>query len=320
MLKLILNKIILTLIVVVSMSVLGTAQQESHFTQFMYNKLTLNPAYAGVRGIPSLTALYRKQWVGFDGAPTSKLISLDAPIFGDKVGFGLTISNRSIGIMNDWNGNMAYSYHVKISDKSSFRVGLQGSMRFQGIDFADPGVFIQEQGDQSIMEDETSNDYFINFGAGLYYTYDQFYVGVSVPNFLPSEIGFVNPQATDIAKTTQHYYLMTGAMIPMSDKINLKPALLAKYVQNAPFDMDINLSLVYDLRMTVGLSYRLGGTGSGDSVDLLAMYQANQIGIGVAYDYSLSDINEQTNGSFEVLVRYDFVKEREDMANPRFFY
>ncbi len=320
MLKLILNKIILTLIVIVSMTVLGSAQQESHFTQFMYNKLTLNPAYAGVRGIPSLTALYRKQWAGFDGAPVSKLVSLDAPIFGDKVGFGLTIANRSIGIMNDWSGTMAYSYHVKISDKSSFRVGMQGGMKFQGIDFADPGVFIQQSGDQSIMEDETAKDYFINFGAGMYYTYDQFYVGVSVPNFLPSEIGFTNPDALEIAKSSQHYYLMTGAMIPMSEKLNLKPALLAKYVKNAPFDMDLNLSLVYDLRMTFGMSYRLGGTGSGDSVDLLAMYQANQIGIGIAYDYSLSEINDHSNGSFEVLVRYDFVKEREDMANPRFFY
>lgn len=320
MLKLIMNKIILTLIVIVSMSVAGTAQQEAQFTQFMYNKLALNPAYAGVRGIPSLTALYRKQWVGFDGAPVTKLISLDTPIFGDKVGFGLTIANKSIGFINDWQGTMAYSYHVKISDKSSFRVGLQGSMKFQGLDFADPGVFIQEQGDQSIMEDETVNDYFINFGAGLYYTYDQFYVGVSVPNFLPNEIGFNNPNAQEIAKSVQHYYFMTGAMIPMSEKINLKPALLAKYVTNAPFDMDLNLSLVYDLRMTLGLSYRLGGTGSGDSVDLLAMYQANQIGIGLAYDYSLSDVNDHSNGSFEVLLRYDFVKEREDMANPRFFY
>jgi len=320
MMKLIMNKIILTLLLVMSMTMLVNAQQEAQYTQFMYNKLTLNPAYAGVRGMASLTALYRKQWMGFDGAPTSKLLSLDAPIFGDKVGFGLTISNQTIGIMNDWHATMAYSYHIKINDKSSFRFGLQGSMKFQGIDFADPGVFIQDQVDNSIVVDETTQDYFINFGAGMYFTYDQFYAGISVPNFIPSEIGFNNPDADLIAETRQHYYFMTGVMVPLSSKINLKPALLAKYVQNAPFDMDVNLSLVYDLKMTFGLSYRIGGSGSGDSVDLLAMYQYNQIGIGLAYDYSLSELNDHSNGSFEVLVRYDFVKEREDMANPRFFF
>ncbi len=321
MFKLIMNKIVLTLVLVVAVTVTSEAQQESQYTMFMYNKLTINPAYAGVRGMPSLTALYRKQWIGFDGAPTSKLISLDAPIFGDRVGFGFTVSNQSIGIMNDWYANMAYSYHIKINDKSAFRFGLQGSMKFQGIDFADPGVYIRESGDPSVMEDETTQDYYINFGTGIYYTYENFYVGVSVPYFIPSEIGFnSDPSLTDIAEISPHYYAMTGAMIPLNEKIHLKPAALVKYVQNAPFDLDLNLSMVYDLRMTLGVSYRLGGSGSGESIDIMAMYQYNQIGLGLAYDYNLHELADHSNGGFEAIIRYDFVKEREDMANPRFFF
>ncbi|MFK7809906.1 MAG: type IX secretion system membrane protein PorP/SprF [Saprospiraceae bacterium] len=315
------KKSVLPLVLLIFTSGICYGQQESQFTQFMYNKLTLNPAYAGVRGVPSLTALYRKQWAGFDGSPTSKLLSFDAPIFGDKVGFGLTLFNQTTGIMNNWYANMAYSYHVKITEKSSFRLGLQGSMKFQGIDFADPGVYIRESGDNSVVVDEAANDVYANFGVGAYYTYGNTYVGVSVPYLYPGEIGFSqSSQLTLVAEQAQHFYGMLGTMIPISETMDLKPAILAKYVQNAPFDMDINMTLVFDKRINLGLSYRMGGTGAGESIDILAMYQHNQIAIGLAYDYSLTEIQDYSNGSFEALVRYDFVKEKGDMANPRFFF
>lgn len=321
MLKQMLNKTVLPLLVLLLVSGVCYGQQESHFTQFMYNKLTLNPAYAGVRGIPSLTALYRKQWIGFEGAPTAKLLSFDAPIFGDKVGFGLTVSNQTLGIQNNWFATMAYSYHVKVSEKSSFRVGLQGSMKFQGLDFADPGVFIREIDDQAILENETANDIYANFGAGLYYTYQNTYIGVSVPNFFPGEIGFSdNTDLRLVAETAQHYYAMAGTMIPVSEKIDIKPAVLAKYVQNAPFDMDVNVMLVYDKKFNVGMSYRMGGTGIGESVDLLMMYQHNQIALGLAYDLTISDLSSYNSGSFEAMIRYDFAKEKGDLTNPRFFF
>jgi type IX secretion system PorP/SprF family membrane protein len=321
MLKQLLKKSILPFVILLFVNGVSYGQQEGQFTQFMYNKLTLNPAYAGVRGIPSITALYRRQWMGFKGAPESKLLSFDAPLFGDKVGFGLTVSNQTIGIMNNWYANMAYSYHVKISEKSSFRVGLQGSMKFQGIDFADPGVYIREPGDQSIVANETANDIFANFGAGMYYTYSNTYFGVSVPYLFPGEIGFNDdPNLTRIAETSQHFYGMAGTMIPISEKLELKPAVLVKYVQNAPLDLDVNASLVFDRKFNLGLSYRMGGDGIGDSVDFLAMYQHNQIGIGLAYDLTLSNLKTYNDGSIEILLRYDFAKEKGDLTNPRFFF
>ena len=113
---------------------------------------------------------------------------------------------------------------------------------------------------------------------------------------------------------------MAGAMMLISKGIDLQPHILAKYVNGAPFDLDVNLSMVFAETFTAGLSYRMGGDGQGDSVDLLAMYKINNVGIGAAYDWSLSEIKETSGGSFEVLVRYDFVKERNDMENPRFFF
>ncbi len=306
--------------VFLGISSVGFAQQENQFTQFMYNQLYLNPAYSGARGIPYFTAIYRSQWIGFKGAPESKLLSFNSPLFGDRVGFGLTISNHTLGIENKWDASMAYSYHIPISDESSVRFGLQGSVRYQGIDFNDPSVEIREDGDESILYNEQLNKYTGNFGIGMYANIKQTYFGISVPHFFPSELGINPNQVPEIARNYSHFYLMAGTMVPLTKSIKFKPSLLAKYVKNAPFDLDFNASLMFNEVFTAGLSYRLGGDGSGDSVDLLVLYQINSVAIGVAYDASLSEVRETSSGSFEVLLRYDFIKERSDMANPRFFF
>lgn len=299
---------------------LSYAQQENQFTQFMYNQLYLNPAYAGARGIPYFTALYRNQWIGFEGSPESKLLSFNAPLFGDRVGFGLTISNHTIGIENKWDASMAYSYHIPINDDSAVRFGLQGSVRYHGIDFSDPSVVIREDGDESIIYDQELTQYDGNFGIGLYANIKHTFFGISIPHFFPSELGINPNNVPEIARVFPHLYVMAGTRVPINRNIQFKPSILAKYVKNAPFDLDVNASLIFNEIFTAGISYRLGGDGSGDSVDLLAMYQINSVGIGVAYDVSLSEVKETSSGSFEVLLRYDFIKERSDMANPRYFF
>jgi len=307
-------------LVLLFVTTLGFAQQENQFTQFMYNKLYVNPAYAGARGIPYFNLLYRSQWAGFDQAPQSKLLSFNSPLFGDRVGFGLTISNHTQGIENKWDASMAYSYHIPINDESSVRFGLQGSVRYHGFDFSDPSVEIVEAGDESILYDQELNQYKGNFGVGMYVNIKKTYFGISIPHFFPSELG-INPNPVPkVARNYSHFYFMAGTMIPINKTIQFKPAILAKYVKNAPFDLGVNASLMFNETFTAGLSYRLGGDGIGDSVDLLAMYQINSVGIGIAYDYSLSEVNEVSNGSFEILVRYNFLKEQGDMANPRFFF
>ncbi|MEM9821279.1 MAG: PorP/SprF family type IX secretion system membrane protein, partial [Bacteroidota bacterium] len=250
-----------------------------------------------------------------------KLISFDSPLFGDRVGFGLTVANNTIGIENRWNASMAYSYHIKISKEASFRFGLQGSLQFLGLDFSDPSVIIREAGDNSILENESRNQYLGNFGVGIYFTYQNLYFGASVPNIYPAEVGInFNQNILETAKEVPHYYLMAGTMVPISKKVHIKPAFLFKYVNNAPFDLDFNLSFVYNKQVTAGVSYRLGGDGSGESIDLLAMYQYKNIGIGIAYDLGITELTDQNSGSIEALLRYDLLKEREDIANPRFFF
>ncbi|MEO1515345.1 MAG: type IX secretion system membrane protein PorP/SprF [Bacteroidota bacterium] len=295
-------------------------QQEFQFTQFMHNQLFINPAYAGARDMTSLLAIYRNQYAGFEGSPQSRLVSINTPILGQKVGFGFSVSNHTAGITNLWYGSMAYSYKLQITKDAAVRFGLQGSIRYYGFDFEDPAIFIRDGGDPSLSENMETK-YAGNFGAGLYFTYKQVYFGLSVPHFFPNEITLNRTNVVDlVAQEVPHFYAIAGVMLPVSEKLHLKPAILAKYVQNAPFDLDANISMVFDYRITAGVSYRHGGDDLVESIDLLLMYQHKSIGIGLAYDVGISGLGAESGGSWEVLLRYDFLKEQDNIANPRFFF
>ena len=293
------------------------AQQEAHYTHFMYNNLSINPAVAGSKGHPALLALYRKQWIGFEGAPDNYLISFHTPL-GKRIGLGLTISNDKIGISNNWTGSMAYAYRIQIDEETNVQLGIHGSMKYFGLDFRNQQI--RQTGDPSIIYNSTDEKYLGNVGAGIYMNVKQMFFGASVPHFFPNTIG-VDKTSQFSAIEVPHFYVMAGALIPLSNKnIALRPSALAKVVKNAPFDLDLNLSLVFNTSFIVGASYRIGGDGIGDSADFLIHYKMNNIGLGLSYGYTLSELNDYNNGSIEAIVLYDFVKEQVDIANPRFFF
>ncbi|MFK7809487.1 MAG: type IX secretion system membrane protein PorP/SprF [Saprospiraceae bacterium] len=315
------NKLILIVFFCLAICGISNAQQEVQFTQFMYNKLYYNPAYAGVRGGPSLKAMYRRQWIGFEGAPESRLISFDLPLFNDRVGFGATFLSHDQGITDNWQANLAYSYSIKLREDLYLRTGFQGSIRFYGIDFDDPDFIVLEQADPSIMDGVDTENYFGNFGFGAYLTYKESFFGISIPNFYANDISFNSDQIDQFAQESRHFYAMAGTTFAVNEKMKLRPSVLAKYVKNAPFDMDVNLNLTIDNTVTFGVSYRAGGdTGAGESIDLLALYQLNKIALGLSYDITLSEMRNHSSGSFEAMIRYDFHAKRGDMANPRFFF
>jgi type IX secretion system PorP/SprF family membrane protein len=298
------------------------AQQEHQYTQFMYNKLLINPAYAGARGVPSVTAIYRNQWIGFDGAPQSFLASFNSPFLSPRVGVGVTLSHNKIGLQRDFFGNIAYSYDLIAKEDVSLRMGVMGSLRSLGIDFSKSQAY--QPNDPSVLN-QRANDIYGNVGAGLYGTFMQkVYVGFSIPRIYSNVIG-VNPGANlPTAKEYRHMYGMAGAILPLSKDINLMPAVLVKYVQNAPVSTDINVNLDIRQKVTAGISYRLGGDGPGESVDLLVLWQIHeQFGVGAAYDFTLSNIKDYSAGSIEVMAQYDLrnknASKKKKMTNPRFF-
>jgi len=295
-----------------------SAQQEHRYTQFMYNKLSYNPAYAGIRGVPTMTAMYRDQWFKLDGAPRSAQISMHAPVFSKRVGVGGVLSHHSIGLHRDVQLSAAYSYNVISDDEFSLRVGVSGSLRVLSIDFSKATPLVNY--DPS-LDDKRINEAFANFGAGIYATFqERLYVGFSVPRIVRNNIGLNADPSVTTARESQHFYGTTGGIIPMGKSINLMPAVLVKYVKNAPIDVDVTLNVEFNRTITTGLSYRAGGDGLGESLSLLAYWQIDpRFGVGAAYDLTLSKLNTFAGGSFELLVYADLMKRKRGMSNPRFF-
>lgn len=308
------------LISFITIGYFGFAQHESHFTNFMHNYLPLNPGYAGSREVPSFTALYRNQWIGFEGAPVTQVLSFNSPLLNKRIGFGMSVLHRTAGISNSWTGSMAYSYDLRVTKDLGLRIGLHGLVRYLGMDFGDPQVVLRQQNDPSTMNAMDMNQYFGNFGIGAFATYKDLYFGASVPRMLTSEIGF-NQSNPEIAQEIPHAYFMAGGIFRLNENIRLRPAILGKYVEGAPLDFDVNVSFIFEKDASVGVSYRAGGNGSGESVDLLLYYQINdRFGAGLAYDFTISRLARYQTGSFEALMRYDLTKRgKENISNPRFF-
>jgi type IX secretion system PorP/SprF family membrane protein len=296
-----------------------SAQQEHHYTQFMYNKLLLNPAYAGAREIPFLTGIARAQWVGFDGSPKSQLMSFNSPIKKTRIGFGANISHQKIGLGRNFYASMAYSYKLISSKKWKVRTGLMGSYRSISMDFQKAYALVVA--DQSLTDRMIKDNYF-NVGAGIYANHsEKYYIGFSVPQLIGNILALKNPAAQMQAKEYRHFYLNGGASFRINNNLRFMPSFLLKYVNNAPFDADINLNLDVKKKTTFGLSYRLGGDGFGDSMDFLIYRQVNKhFGLGAAYDLTFSRIRNYTAGSFEIIGQYDLKTNKHTMSNPRFFF
>jgi len=301
------------------------AQQEGQFTQFMFNKQYYNPAYSGMRGVPTVHAIYRKQWLGFNGAPENQLVGFNMPAFGDKVGLGLLLQRQAVGITQNIGGTFSYSYAVVHSESLSVRFGLQGSFEQFSINFANTKNIIREPGDPSTRDKDTQVSSG-NLGAGLYVGHTLAYVGISMPNIIESTIG-VNDAGTQTATRAKHLYIMGGAAIPVGDKVRILPAGLIKSAPNAPIGFDANLGLEFYKALTIGASYRSTIGDTGDSIDFLLHYIIkNRMGVGLAFDNPISPIKDFSKGSIELLLQFD-LKEKNtmgsgggDMSNPRFFF
>lgn len=323
------NKILIILGLFLGLAAPLLAQQEQQYTQFMFNKLGINPAYAGSQEMTCITGVYRNQWLGFEGAPQTQLISLNSPLGTERVGLGVNAIRHTIGITKTWNIDLAYAYRFKISDKAKLSLGLQGALRFIGKDYTDPRL-VATQGlftDGSIPFG-VQNKYVPNFGLGIYYQSPGFYAGISAPRLLQSNIDF-NDFDNVISKEVQHFYLMTGVTFGLGAKVKLQPQILVKYTPNAPVDLDANLMLIIAQKYYAGATYRLGGSsvvGFGESVDLmLGAELVKNLLFGLSYDITMSDIKDYSSGSVEAVIRYciPMKNKKEDIPvdyiNPRFF-
>lgn len=278
----------------------------------MFNKLAINPAYAGSKEALSLMALYRYQWLRIDGAPQTANINVHAPILGRRVGIGLRLVNDQIGMINTTYVKMSYAYRLLFKNGNVLSAGI-------GVEF-DHGRYdwsraeILDAGDNEIPFGQPSRSAF-NVGGGIYYTGKRFYIGLSLPEIMRNSLYSDTFIGQSAIKDLRSYYLMAGLLLDISDKVAFKPSVLASYVPNSPFDLDINLSLVFLNTFWVGATYRMN-----DSVDAVLQYKINrQWTVGVATDFTASELSTYTPGSAEIMLEYVFDYANDRLNNIRFF-
>ena len=288
------------------------AQQDVQYSQFIFNKLSFNPAYAGSKEAMTLAAVYRHQWQGIEDAPRTFNVQAHSPFAKNRNGLGLAITADKIGHTRTSYADLSYAYRIPFKNESTMSIGL--AARFENTRFDVNAIEIIDQGDDFVPYDD-GNRNTVNFGLGAYYAAKNFYVGLSIPTILKNNLYSDNYIGTRSISRFRSYYFMAGVIAPVARNILFKPAIMISYAPNAPFEVDINASFLFMESIWLGVSYRLE-----DSIDGVIQYQfSKQFKAGVAIDFTLSELSDYTAGSMELMVEYLFSYDKEGVNNIRFF-
>jgi type IX secretion system PorP/SprF family membrane protein len=284
------------------------AQQDVMFTQYMFNGLTLNPAYAGSHEAISTNFIWRKQWLNIDGAPQSYAFSLHSPVGGNKIGLGLQLVNDKIGASKSFLGNASASYILPISENAKLSFGLSAGLEKLDYNFSDL------QGIELDPNFSTSNNITgskVNFGTGIYYHSKKTFIGVSLPRILENEYSSNNLTYGQ----RRHFFIYAGHIIDLHQNIKFKPNILVKMATNSKASVDLNANFLFIDKIWLGVSYR-----SFESLDIIAQYHiSDQLSIGYAYDMTTNKLKNYSNGSHEFMLSYLFSFKRKAMLSPRYF-
>ncbi len=292
------------------------AQQNPHFSQYMYNMNIVNPAYAGSKESIAGGLLYRQQWVGLEGAPTTATLSMHSPI-GKNVGLGLSIISDKIGPVDEKNVNLDFSYTLKFGNESRLSFGIKTGAVFHKIGlFSEIGNgYTVQPGDISFSEN--SNTINLNLGSGVFFHNKKYYAAFSVPNMLNNKYLDIthNGQAYKFGSTTQHYFLTSGYVFDLSENTKFKPSFMLKSAFRAPISMDFSANFWFFEKFEAGATYRLS-----DSYGAMVNYTVTpSIRIGYAYDHIISELKTTAPASHELMILFDLNLPKKVSISPRFF-
>ncbi len=276
----------------------------------MYNTMDINPGYTATRGVASILGMYRRQWVGLDGAPKTGSFSAQTPISRKGQGLGIVIVNDQIGPSQETIAKVNYSYPVKISEDVKLSFGVSVSANFIDINFNK--LRINDDNDNQLTG--TINNFSPNIGAGGYFYSNKWYAGLSVPNFL--ETKFYDDVKTSLVSEKMHFYMIGGYVFELSYLLKFKPAFMLKAVNGSPLSVDLSANFLFNDKLTLGAAYRLNA-----AVSCMAGFQVSDaINIGYAYDFDTQKLGRYNSGSHEFFIRFNlFSSSRDRMITPRFF-
>lgn len=287
------------------------SQQDSQFTQYMYNTININPAYAGSRGAMSIFGMHREQWVGLDGAPKTNAFSINTPIKNSKLGLGVSFINDEIGVSKDNTISVDLSYTIDLNNRDSkLSFGLKGSANILDVRFSDLN---QQHSSDPKFSQNIQSQFTPNVGAGVYYHTQKSYIGLSVPNMLQTDRYDDNLYAT--VQTRMNFYLIGGHVFDLNPNLQFKPALLLKAVEGAPLQADVSANFLINKKLTLGGAYRWDAAWSA-----LAGFQITDgLMIGYSYDGDTTKLANYNSGSHEVFLRFELFNKFRRVTSPRFF-
>ena len=310
------KKIYLTLAFALMIVLDGQAQQDPHYTQYMYNMNIMNPAYAGSKESLSVGLLYRAQWVEIEGAPKTGTLSIHSPV-GKNVGLGLSAITDKIGPVEENNVYADFSYTLNLGGEHRLAFGIKGGATFHKVGlFSDIGNGFVPDPDDPAFSENSSNTY-LNLGSGLFYYNQKFYAAFSVPNMLKSKHLDVtqNGHEYEFGSETQHYFLTAGYVFDLSENTKFKPSFMMKSAFNAPTSLDVSANVLFFNKFELGATYRLEDSFGG----MINFAITPSIRVGYAYDHIVSDLNVTTPASHEFMLLFDLNFSKKISISPRFF-
>lgn len=294
------------------------AQQDAQYTQYMFNTMSVNPAYAGSRGQLSIASLYRSQWVGLNGAPETFTLNMHSPIRNSRVGYGISLINDNIGdgLVQETTLDAVVSYTIDVGLDKKLSFGVNANGNFLSLDFTGLRNFNETGENQQITENGTTSEFNPNFGAGIYYHTDKFYLGLSAPSLFRNEYFDANGQNL-LSANRINYYMITGYVFDINPNLKFKPALLTKAVGGAPLQVDVSANFLFNDKFSVGAAYRWDAAVSA----LFGFQITDQIMLGLAYDTQTTELvgNRFNDGSFELFLRFELLRNFQRTVSPRFF-
>lgn len=284
------------------------AQQDAQFTQYMYNTININPAYAGSRGVLSIFALHRSQWVGIDGAPITNAISMNTPLNGNNLGLGVSVVNDRVGPVRENAISTDLSYTIPTSETFKLSFGLKVTANLFDLNTS---ILNPVDNDPSLQQ--YNNKFSPNIGTGIYLHSNKAYVGISVPHII--ETNHYNDNDVSVFKEKMTYYFISGYIFDLNSSIKFKPSMLSKITVGTPFQLDLSGSLLFNNKVTAGVSYRWN-----TAVSALVGFQiSDSMYVGYTYDMDTTKLNKYNSGSHEIFLRFELFKTNTKMVTQRFF-
>ena len=309
------KRIYLILLIIFFANTIAYSQTEPMYSQYMYNMLGVNPAYAGNREATSFNFFQRNQWVGLKGAPKTTSVSIDKAAKESKIGLGFQAYDDRLGVESATGFNGMISSRVKISDRGILSGGISFGLMNYRINLNDV-MNRYTPTDPSFVSSAKASQWNPSVGMGIYYNTDRFYMGLSTPSILRSRLAKYENFVSGVQKTDDfHLFATAGYVVEVNEELKLKPSTMIKMVSGAPIETDFNLNVWLKDMLGVGASYRTGDA----FVGMIEIQATNNLRFGYAYDIHFSPLKYFASGSHELMIRYEFGDFKTKIKSTRYF-